>query len=278
MNSSYATLQNPAGDASVAAAEFDMMKNINLVIIEHCNLACAHCGTAAPFAKKFTHKAASFFEWLDRLEEARAPFKYISLTGGEPFLHPQVRDGSFIHLLKNRYPSKRVGLTTNFFWASEERIMDYAPIVGMMNGGVGISVYEPIVRKLGGIDKFHALANLLKEVCPNTWITVEDRSHFIEWEFHDEKREVEGPCGTADCFNLKPDGMLTHCSLAIAIQNIPRYAKFLEQSEEALFDLRGLEEPDGRGQLMSWMGKYPLDLCSHCTFWRWQSRPWTSVR
>jgi hypothetical protein len=36
-------LQNADGDQIRAEAEFNMMENINLLIIEHCNLACAHC-------------------------------------------------------------------------------------------------------------------------------------------------------------------------------------------------------------------------------------------
>lgn len=149
---SDADLQNPAGDTAVMLAEFNMMENINLLILEHCNLACAHCGTGSPFAKNIIHPVASFFEWLDLLEGEDVPFKYISLTGGEPFLHPEMRDGSFIRQLRIRYPSKRVGVTTNFFWANEERLKKYAPMIGMLNGGVAISVYEPILKKMGGRD------------------------------------------------------------------------------------------------------------------------------
>jgi 4Fe-4S single cluster domain len=201
-------LQNPDGDQIRAKAEFNMMENINLLITEHCNLAYAHCGTGSPFARKMSHSAEKFYRWLDLLETKEIPFKYISLTGGEPFLHPEVRDGTFIRLLRTRYPSKRVGLTTNFFWASEERIAKYAPMVGMMNGGLGISIYEPIVKKLGGLDEFHRLAKSLKDACPNTWINVNDRPQFLAWEFHEDEREVKGSCGTSDCFVLKPDGKI----------------------------------------------------------------------
>jgi 4Fe-4S single cluster domain len=277
MQGPYAELQSRESDKIEAETEFNMMENINLLIIEHCNLACTHCGTGAPFAKKISHPAASFIEWIDLLQERNIPFKYISLTGGEPFLHPEVRDGTFIELLRTRYPSKRVGLTTNFFWASEKRIMNYAPIIGMLNGGVGISIYEPIVRKVGGLDKYNDLVKMLRKACPNTWIVVDDRQSFQEWKFHEDEREVKGPCSTSDCFNLKPDGKLTHCSLAIAIQNIPEYREILRGSKEALLDLKNLDV-DGRDVFLSWSRKYPFDLCSHCTMWQGNHEPWSQVR
>jgi 4Fe-4S single cluster domain len=268
-------LQNPDGDQIRAEAEFNMMENINLLIIEHCNLACAHCSTGAPFARKMYHPAESFCKWLDLLETKEIPFKYIALTGGEPFLHPEVRDGSFIRLLRTRYPSKRVGLYTNFFWASKERIIKYAPIIGMMNGSVGISVYEPIVKKLGGLEEFHRLAKSLKDACPNTWIHVEDRPQFAAWKFHEDEREVKGPCMTSDCFVLKPDGKLSHCSLGIGAQNIPEYDSILKRSKEAILDL---SKVDGKEEFLSWSQKYPFDLCLNCTMWEPKIEPWHSLR
>ena len=278
MQSPYAELQSREADKIAVETEFNMMENINLLITEHCNLACTHCGTGAPFAKKISHPAVSFIEWLDLLEKKNIPFRWISLTGGEPFLHPEVRDGSFIQLLRTRYPSKKVGLTTNFFWASEKRIINYAPIIGMLNGGVAISIYEPIVRKLGGLDKYNNLVQLLIEACPNTYIIVDDRQSFQKWKFHEEECEVTGSCSTSDCFNLKPDGKLTHCSLAIAVQNIPEYMGILQKSKEALLDLRDLKDIDGREVFLSWSRKYPFDLCSHCTMWHGEYEPWSQVR
>lgn len=52
MQSPYAELQSREADKIAVETEFNMMENINLLITEHCNLACTHCGTGAPFAKK----------------------------------------------------------------------------------------------------------------------------------------------------------------------------------------------------------------------------------
>lgn len=272
-------LQNPVGDPAAALAEFNMMENINLLILEHCNLACTHCGTGSPFAKNISHPVASFFKWLDLLESEEVPFKFISLTGGEPFLHPEMRNGSIVRKLRTRYPSKRVGVTTNFFWGgNEERMEEYAPMIGMMNGGLAISVYEPIIKKMGGRDQFDQNVQRLRELCPNTWITLEERKEFLAWEFREEQQVVTKPCATSDCFNLKPDGKLTHCSLGIAAQNIPRYASIVKRSEEMFLDLENFKEIGGKEKFMSWSRKYPFDVCSNCTMWEGKFEPWRSVR
>ena len=99
-----------------------MMTNINLLITENCNLNCAYCSTGAPFAPKKNRSVELFCKWLDVLQNNDIPFESIAITGGEPFLHPQITDGSFIQTLKIRYPSKKIGITTNFFWASDKNI------------------------------------------------------------------------------------------------------------------------------------------------------------
>jgi len=247
---------------------FDMRRNINLLVVEHCNNTCVHCSTGSPFAKRAFHPADSFFEWLDTLEREHVPFDYISLTGGEPFMHPGVLDGSYVRQLRDRYPSKRVGATTNFFWASEKGIERCGPGIALMNGGLNISLYANIVERLGGRQRVQDLVALLRKRCPDTSINAIELPTFIAWEFHEDQREVKGPCVTSDCFVLKPDGRLSHCSLAVGGENRPDYAAIIGRSKEAFFDLsRGVEG------YSAWASKYPFDLCSHCTMWRHDVQP-----
>jgi hypothetical protein len=249
-----------------------MRKNVNLLVVEHCNNTCVHCSTGSPFAKRAYHSADSFMKWLDVLERGQIPFDYISLTGGEPFLHPQVLDGSFIRQLRDRYPSKKVGATTNFFWASEERIKKFAPVIGLLNGGLAVSLYENIVARLGGSERAHDLVDKLRDECPDIHVEAVECREFVGWEFHEDRREVEGPCVTSDCFVLRPDGRISHCSVAIGGENRPEYASIMAKSREAFFDLaRGVEG------YSSWASKYPFDLCFHCTMWRHEMRPLSFV-
>ena len=236
--------------------------NISLLAVEHCSLACEYCSTGAPFASKIYNSAESFCEWIDLLENKGILVPVLGITGGEPFLHPKVCDGSFITYLKKRYPFKSIILTTNFTWASEERIVKYAPIISKLTK-LAISVYDHVLKKMGD-DEFNRLVALLKYLCPDTIIELREYQHFLSWEFHEDRREVKGACCTSDCFILKPNGILSHCSLAVGAQNIPKYNEILRKTKEALLDLSQLKN---KKYFSHWQKKYPLDLCFYCTMW-----------
>jgi hypothetical protein len=240
---------------------------INLHAVEHCSNACQYCSTCSPFSRRISHSASSFFPWLDLLETERIPFMDISISGGEPFLHHDI--GTFIHELKERYPYERIGLTTNFYWANENTIRSYARIIQLLNGGLLISLYDNIIAKLGGLEQVNSLVQLLKDHCPEIPIVVANRPSFISWELHVDEREVKDTCSTADCYMLRADGKISHCSIAVGLENRPEYMPIVNLSKERLFDLaKGIEG------FSAWAVKYPFDLCSHCTFWRKISTPW----
>ena len=104
------------GDGIVFKSEFQMMKNINLLLVEHAILRVRIAQQAHPLRQRLFHPTASFFKWLDLLQQLQLPFTYISLTGGEPFLHPEVRDGSclFTSLGIRRYPIHEGGSDDQF--------------------------------------------------------------------------------------------------------------------------------------------------------------------
>jgi hypothetical protein len=277
MNMQNTELEKLLEETRLTFSSFDMQKNVNLLISEHCNLACGHCSTGAPFARRVYHPIESFFEWLDLLVEMKSPFEYISLTGGEPFLHPEMRNGSMVKKLVLRYPGMKVGATTNFFWANEDRITKYAPMIRQMRGGIGISVYSTIVDKHGGFDRFCQLVRMLMRECDGTDIGVEERSDFTAWQFHEDEREVKDRCGTHDCFILYPTGRLSHCSLVVGASNRGEFRSIVDRSKEAFFDLANLPAT-GMDHFLLWKLKYPIDICRNCTMWEGKTVPWQLVR
>jgi glycosyltransferase involved in cell wall biosynthesis len=247
------------------------IENINILAVEHCTNACQYCSTSSPFARKVSHPASSFFPWLDLLESERIPFIYISITGGEPFLHPDL--GAFIHALRERYPSKKIGVTTNFYWANENTIRLYAPIIQQLNDRLYISLYGNLIAKLGGLERFNSLVSLLRDLCPEIIIEVGKRPSFVSWELHLDERAVKDTCITSDCYILRADGKISHCSIGVGLENRPEYLPIINLSKERLFDLS-----KGMDGFLSWASKYPFDLCSHCTMWRHISTPWRMDR
>jgi hypothetical protein len=235
--------------------------------VEHCTHTCKNCSTSAPlFAGRRFHAAAAFFPWLDLLTREGIEFKRISITGGEPFLHPDI--GGFFDELKARYPDKEIGVATNFFWASENKIKTVAPKLKSLDR-LGISRYPNTVAKLGGKDRFHSLVNLVRELCPHIEVSVSDGSHMISWELHAEKETPKAYCCTSDCYVLRPNGKISHCSVAAGLDNRPEYAQILKECKEGVFDLS-----QGTSGFLPWIRKYPFDLCYHCTLWKGAWEEW----
>jgi hypothetical protein len=256
------------GSGRRAATNPDI-KRINLLAVEHCTNACEYCSTSSPFSAKKSHAAASFFPWLDLLERGGAQFETIAITGGEPFLHPDLF--GLCDQLKERYPRKQIGTTTNFFWADEGRIRQFAPRLKSLQG-ILISAYPNVVAKLGGKERFNRLVKLLRILCPHTKVSVVDSSDFITWELHADKREVTKGCCTSDCYVLRADGKISHCPVAVGLEHRPEYFAIINQTREGLFDLRL-----GTDGFLPWVNKYPFDLCSHCTLWHGLRGPWRPI-
>lgn len=236
------------------------IKRINLLAVEHCTNSCKHCSTSSPFAAKRSHSASAFFPWLDRVIQGGIKFSQIAITGGEPFLHPDL--GDFIKQLKERYPSKELGVTTNFFWANEQKNGKLAPGLRQLDR-ILISKYPNIVARLGGDQGFETLVDLLRKSCPQVDIAVSDGSHMIAWKLDAQQQTPKAHRCTSDCHVLRADGKISRCAVGVGLENRPEYALIVASSKERLYDLtQGLES------LLVWAKKYPFDLCAHCSLWR----------
>jgi hypothetical protein len=245
-------------------------EGVHLIAVENCTNSCEFCSTSAPFAGKKSHTASSFFPWLDQLfGNDKNPFKdtYIAITGGEPFIHPNIF--LFIDTIKKRYPLNGVGASTNFFWASHETIKEIALLLKSWDA-ILISKYPNIVKKIGGEEKFDELVLLLKHLCPHLDVEVTPMiSSFIKWDFHVDRQEVLNACCTSFCYMLRADGKLFRCSLAYGLEHRPEYRLIRDLTPERYFDLS-----KGLAGFAEWSSKYPIDLCHHCTFWKHESSIW----
>src|SRR5579883_1597935 len=239
---------------------------INLLAVENCTNRCKHCSTSSPFAARRAHQAAAFIPWLNVLSRAGIEFKHVSITGGEPFLHPNL--GQLIGDLHSAFPNKEIGLTTNFFWANEQRIQALGPKLKFLTRML-VSRYPNIVQKLGGKKELNRLLGLVRKACPHIEISVADGSHLIAWQLHDQEIVPQAFCCTSDCYVLRVDGNVSHCAVGGGLDNRPENASIVGRCNERLFDLK-----QGTDGFIDWVKKYPLDLCSHCTLWRGDRAPW----
>jgi organic radical activating enzyme len=235
-----------------------------------CNMNCKYCSRGLPFKKeKKSYLASEFIPWLHFLIEKGIKFKTISITGGEPFLHSNIFD--FINELKYNYPNKIIRLSTNFSWANEKSIKVVAPKLKNLDS-CGISKYPAIIEKCGGNEQFDSLVKLFKQRCPHIAIELREVSHFTSWELHTHKEFIRTICTTekARCNTLGPEGIITRCVIACGARNINEYKPILESTKEYFFDLKKWNKKD----FLSFIHKYPFDLCEHCTFTHYKTENW----
>lgn len=81
-------------------------------IVEHCNLNCKQCNHLSPLAEEEYLDINSYQRDCNRLSELfDGKMSRMSLTGGEPLLHPQVTE--FMRITREAFPIGRIMLMTN---------------------------------------------------------------------------------------------------------------------------------------------------------------------
>ena len=86
--------------------------NLDIHLVDHCNLNCAYCSHLAPFADKKFLQVEKFEKDLNSIPKfVLNKFKYIYLLGGEPLLHPQACD--IINIARKYFPNKDIRFLTN---------------------------------------------------------------------------------------------------------------------------------------------------------------------
>jgi len=263
-------LGNQAAENIILKKKENDIEKIVIHSTDICNINCKYCSRGIPFKKSNkSYFASEFIPWLNFLIQQDIIFEKITITGGEPFLHPDIF--TFINELKNGYPNKIIRLVTNFFWADEKIINKYAPKLKNLDNLV-ISKYPSIIEKCGGNREFNQLVELLKLNCPNINIEVHELAQFISWELHKNKEPVSDICTTeqAKCYTLGNDGIVTRCVIACGAKNINEYKSILAANKEYLYDLKKWD----RKEFLYFANKYPFDLCEHCTFTKYKSENW----
>ena len=81
-------------------------------LVEHCNLRCCGCDHFAPLAEQEFADLDAFendFARLSYLVDGKA--EKIGLMGGEPLLHPQVKD--FLYIARRHFRKTKIRIVTN---------------------------------------------------------------------------------------------------------------------------------------------------------------------
>lgn len=236
---------------------------VNIHLADHCNLSCAHCSHVSPFAGKHVYDSDAVLEdckTARRLFEGCVRPVRISLTGGEPLLHPDI-----VNILKraSAIPGKiQYTLTTNaLLWHKDDKPL----IEALRSFGdrllVALSDYgEP------NHDKVLSVADRLAE-CRVPY-SIDDHTTFYDCRMHrkpygNSLERLKCRLWGWRCLEIC-DGQYYPCTFNFHVRKLgDAFPSFsvpvadLENGAEALF-----------------LAVMPQPLCGHCRAAEWGKVPW----
>lgn len=114
---------------------------VNLMLTTHCNLRCPDCCVGVP-------RRAPDHSDIDQLKEIAKhvnDFTVLNLTGGEPTLHPQLRE--VVHTIREVFRFQKLRICTN-----GKRLLAHMDILHLFDN-IGLSRYPGINEDL--VDEIH---------------------------------------------------------------------------------------------------------------------------
>lgn len=84
---------------------------LEINITEHCNLSCKSCSHFSPLANDWYYRIDEMADDLNQLRKIFPEIRTIRLLGGEPLMHPQIKD--FIKCTRTFYPTSQIYIATN---------------------------------------------------------------------------------------------------------------------------------------------------------------------
>ena len=87
------------------------MKEFEIEIVDHCNLNCKSCDHFSSIAQEKFLSEETFNNDIERMSELFPDIEILTLTGGEPLLHPNIN--YFLETSRYYYPNAEIRLFTN---------------------------------------------------------------------------------------------------------------------------------------------------------------------
>jgi hypothetical protein len=166
-------------------------------------------------------------------------------------------------------------ITTNGFWLSEENILSFNSLWGMVQL-FKLSRYATMHKRLGGDRRINKLLDLIKRMNPCIIIDYPDKANFDSLAFFAEPRELTRRCWNINCMGLLTDARIGHCSIGYNQHFAPKgtIPDAFANDPDMFYDLRHFT----MASFIAWKEKYPLTACSYCNLaQKTRSKPWKAL-
>ena len=250
------------------------MKKIGYISVhctDHCNNHCRDCNHFAPFAEPREYMADEYFSGLDALADKGYRVDFLSILGGEPFLHTRLDE--FVTAMRSRYPDTMLHLATNGFWLSRNAMRRFETVFRTVQQ-LAISIYPNMIKRLGGPKNAAALIVDLRVAYPSMRVVPRFQTTFsVRTAARSGRIVTEPACGQIHCTALLADGRLSRCPAGAYRRFSRQDMSFFASSRDVYFDTAIWPE-----QLETWLARRSLDACAYCPYAVTQTAPWKAER
>lgn len=233
--------------------------NFGVPLVEHCNLKCCGCDHFAPIAEHSFANIGVFQNDFARLSELfNGEAVKIGLLGGEPLLHPQVKD--FLYIARKYFPKTRIRIVSNGVLLLKQKD-DFWESCRQNNIIIEITKY-PINLKFDEMQKIASIFGVTMEFRDDT-SEVQKTSYHIPL---DVKGRQDASSNFMKCFHANftiflKNGKFYTCTVAPNIGHFNKYFNMdLPISDRDSIDIYKAQSAQ---EIFEFLSK-PIPFCKFC--------------
>lgn len=237
------------------------LEYIETDLVAHCNLKCASCGHLSNLAEESYVDVEEFQKDYCRLSELYAGIGKIRLLGGEPLLHPRLKE--FVLIVRKYFPDSDIRVVTNGLLIP--RLREELFIVMRDSGAIfDISLYSSTLKMWFEIKKILHKYNVNYSL--GEPISVFYRG--IDPNGNENYEQVFKKC-VYHCANVN-HGYITRCGIDAQLKALDKCFQTHYWDSLEVESLINIHDSSLDGwKLMEFMRR-PLKACTYCLWGNWQ--------
>ena len=234
---------------------------LEIHIVDHCNLNCAGCNHFAPLAEPYFIDFDLFSDQLNIVKQRLPSLKRLMILGGEPCLHPQLKE--LLIEARNIFPEVQIDVLTN--GTLLDTILENSEIYQNNQINFNISRYKNIEYDLNKLDlivkKGLGTSGVTRPTFMQTLVDIngmQDASIMFN-----EKCQVKKPCLTLKDYKIFECPFAAHFNVFANCFNIKDPLKQGDFLDLHTVTLEQLEE----------FCYQPKNICRYCRdgeYWLWR--------
>jgi hypothetical protein len=233
--------------------------NFGVPLVEHCNLRCCGCDHFAPLAEQGFADLNAFendFARLSYLVNGEA--ERIGLMGGEPLLHPQVKD--FLYIARNYFPKTRIRVVSNGVFLLKQK-NDFWESCRQNNIVIEITKY-PINLKFDEMKNVASIFGVTMEFRDDTGEVQKSSYHMpLDVEGRQNASSNFIKCFHANVTIFFKQGRLYTCTVAANIGHFNKY--FHMDLPTSIRDSIDIYKAQSAQEIFEFLSK-PIPFCRYC--------------